>query len=643
MSALREVFARFQIKADSGPLQRMNKRAEGAAKKLAEVGGSLEGLPGILGQVGASLTGASQGLERLIAFAGPIGVMKAALIGAGAAAAYVTGQLVHLAVATADEAARLGILSQRLGLGTRQMQSWGTAVEITGGEADTAYEAFKTLDERIKEASEGAGEQFEIFTRLGVAYKDANGQLRDSPSVMRDLGVALAGLSTETEKVAIAEMLLGTEGSMMLPLITAQDSEFQKLLGTVDELGGGFSDAFVGQGKDNRAAIVRWNVALRSLRATISGAILPAVTWLIETASTALGTFSAWAKEVGLFRVMFASLSGALAAGFYSLAGIVMPILWGIARAVLAAAWPFVLFGLIVEDLWTLFEGGDSLIGRIIDGLFGVGASKRFVEWVKAAFVSLWQFTAGFVSWLGPSIGAVLAWVWEQWDWLFQQIAHLIIWLQENWDRLGGMLLDGAIWVARQVAKAFGWVGEQIMAVLGAAIDWLGRQFRWLWDVGGKVASGLIEAFTAVPRAILGAFLEVGKFVLDLFNSIHRFVIGGIADLIRNLGWLLDKLGIDLGIDIEGIADFIDTAGEFIFPDIPSMADRTITVAVPGDVSRTASGAMITGGATKVEQTNVFTGPVSDPDAVADAVGGATEDALMSVDHGMAEVPATGF
>jgi hypothetical protein len=62
---------------------------------------------------------------------------------------------------------------------------------------------------------------------------------------------------------------------------------------------------------------------------------------------------------------------------------------------------------LIFEDLYTLFTGGDSAIGRFIDGMFGVGASAEFVKTVKAAWADFVEVLKGawpIIQWLGGQI-----------------------------------------------------------------------------------------------------------------------------------------------------------------------------------------------------------------------------------------------
>jgi hypothetical protein len=48
---------------------------------------------------------------------------------------------------------------------------------------------------------------------------------------------------------------------------------------------------------------------------------------------------------------------------------------------------------LVVDDLLTLFEGGDSVIGRFLDEMFGIGTAARVAAFVQRAW-------AAFIVWI---------------------------------------------------------------------------------------------------------------------------------------------------------------------------------------------------------------------------------------------------
>ena len=58
----------------------------------------------------------------------------------------------------------------------------------------------------------------------------------------------------------------------------------------------------------------------------------------------------------------------------------------------LALAW------LALDDLVTMFRGGDSLIGRGIDAMFGTGSAKAFVEYIKSIPGSLAEVPAAMAE-----------------------------------------------------------------------------------------------------------------------------------------------------------------------------------------------------------------------------------------------------
>src|SRR3546814_12756762 len=60
----------------------------------------------------------------------------------------------------------------------------------------------------------------DTFGRLGVRVRDANGQVRSTEAVFRDVAEALSRVPSQAERVSIANRLMGESGARLLPILS---------------------------------------------------------------------------------------------------------------------------------------------------------------------------------------------------------------------------------------------------------------------------------------------------------------------------------------------------------------------------------------------------------------------------------------
>ena len=109
-------------------------------------------------------------------------------------------------------------------------QIWDYVLKTVGSSIEEAQGDLSAFQKKILEASQGTGEAYEMFQRLGVAVVDQAGNLRSSEDVLNDVVTALQLMANETERNAISSTLLGSTGEKLIPIynMTAQELEFLK-------------------------------------------------------------------------------------------------------------------------------------------------------------------------------------------------------------------------------------------------------------------------------------------------------------------------------------------------------------------------------------------------------------------------------
>jgi TP901 family phage tail tape measure protein len=346
--ALRELIAIFGIKVDS-------KELKGAEKNLDDFVGKLKNF-------GSLIAGGA--------------------VGAGAAA------FVNHVAKVGDE---IGDTAERLGVSTDALQAFGLAAQLGGSSAEAMAMSLGMLNDKIGDAARG-GASAKEFAKLGIAFKDANGEIRPTEEVMEDAADKISKLKTTAEKTTAAMNLFGRPGKQLVPLLSKGSKGLEEMRKQMKALGGGFSKEGVKASGDFADAMDKLSVVGNSWLSGVAVKILPTVQKMVEWFSKASVALLEMANKSNIFQAVLVTL-GAVMAVFAINAAIASAPLLLMALAIAAIV-------LVVDELITLFEGGDTLIGETIDKIFGKGSSTELVKEVK----ELWND-------IGLGIKAAYDWV----------------------------------------------------------------------------------------------------------------------------------------------------------------------------------------------------------------------------------------
>lgn len=141
------------------------------------------------------------------------------------------------------------------GIATDTLQEYSYAAELLDVSVDTITGSQTKLIRSMASAQEGTAAQTEAFEKLGVAYANADGTLRDSKNVFWDAIDALGQMSNETERDAVAMELFGRSARDLNPLVVAGREAMESFAQEAHDVGyvldnealsalGGVDDAF---------------------------------------------------------------------------------------------------------------------------------------------------------------------------------------------------------------------------------------------------------------------------------------------------------------------------------------------------------------------------------------------------------------
>ena len=117
---------------------------------------------------------------------------------------------------TADS---LSKLSERTGISTEMLSGFKVAADLSDVSQESLGTGLKKLAINMANANGGGKDQIRIFNALGISYKDAEGGLRKTDDVMRDVARKFAGMEDGAGKSALAVALFGKAGDQMIPLL----------------------------------------------------------------------------------------------------------------------------------------------------------------------------------------------------------------------------------------------------------------------------------------------------------------------------------------------------------------------------------------------------------------------------------------
>lgn len=164
----------------------------------------------------------------------------AALAGAALATAMVAaGAAVGVAVKGAiDEADRLDELGQKIGVAVTELSRLKYAAEINGVPIDTLSAGIRKLSQNMGEVAGGGGAKAsKALDALGISVTDANGNLRSSTDVLKDVAEDFKGMQDGAGKTAIAMALFGKSGAELIPLLNIGAEGIANFEAEADKLG----------------------------------------------------------------------------------------------------------------------------------------------------------------------------------------------------------------------------------------------------------------------------------------------------------------------------------------------------------------------------------------------------------------------
>jgi len=401
------------------------------------------------------------------AAAGVVGGVAMLTTGAMACAA-ASIALVKNVAGLGDSAAKS---ASKMGTTAEVVQELQHAAELSGSTIVDVEKAFGRLNKNAQAAADGTAASVKAFERIGVATRDANGQLKDSETLFMESAQAISEMANGTQQAAAAQEIFGKSGTKLLPMLKAGSAGIAEMRQEARDLGIVMSNDAAATSERFNDTLDRLNKSFEGVKTTVGVALLPAFTALADTALSLTRQFF---QNVDVASYMQQGLKY-LTEGALSLIRTMIefaPVLAGVATAMRVAS--------NVGQVWL---EGLFVIGKLIGGLAATIA--QFVTGALSGFV-------GGVSEVAVALGE---------------------------DELAGSLRKAERGIA-DVADTMGQLSTAAFDSLGDSVNSIAGDFGDIDSAVSDLADGSSsQALRDVLGTIEGAVQSIGSATLDTANT----------------------------------------------------------------------------------------------------------------------------
>tara|TARA_R110000796_G_scaffold27927_5_gene76630 strand:- start:8850 stop:10760 length:1911 start_codon:yes stop_codon:yes gene_type:complete len=186
----------------------------------------------------------------------------------------------------------LGKMSERTGLAVEFLSGLDLLAQKSDTSIQTLARGVSTLSKGLLDATiNGTGPVADGLAELGISATQANGTLKDSESVFKEISTALAEMENGTVKTALAQKLFGGAGRELIPLLNQSADGIERNIKASEELGLVWSDEASQSAEDFNDALTDLKSVSDSFFNAAAQSYLPVLSDIVQGAVLAARAF----------------------------------------------------------------------------------------------------------------------------------------------------------------------------------------------------------------------------------------------------------------------------------------------------------------------------------------------------------------
>jgi len=457
-----------------------------------------------------------------------------AIAAIGAAALLAAKQIYSMISSLAAVGDAMDKMSQRTGVAVDELNAWIYSAELSGSSSGAMEAGIRRLTKSMYDQSQGLSTAVRAWEGIGVSTQNADGSLRDATDVLFDLSDAFKEVTGQSEKMALAQELLGRGGVALLPMLQQGSDALREQADEYESLHGS-STQFA---KDSAELV---DAQLR-LKTAFEGVKISVFSGLIVQLSEDM---NALAKSTSFVREVISKIDNFIWADWKEDVEVVIPLLSELA-----------------QKLTEVYQFGGNEV-PLLFGEFEVNSAIAYGEALDAVTEAANETRT--------ALGLIA----------FNHLEAAPVIARDFSDALGESTTE-----IGEIIEGFEEMGEQIevtndtTAELENTFAGIGMQFE------GLLASSV---FTVMSGEAVSFGNILKNFVMSILSQIITKLI--IIKLLSPLGWL----GFDQGGQVPGMAaggkvpgmaqggSVAKAAFGYSVPDGPRGQDSRMIMAMPGE------------------------------------------------------------
>ena len=407
-----------------------------------------------------------------------------------AGAAIAAGSVAVAIQRTADKFNDLGDVVSRVGNATvKELDRLGYVAELTGSDANTATASFENLSRTIGEAAQGIGRGAQVFEKLGLSAKDAQGNVKTTTQVLDEIKVKIKDLSKAEQSAYIQR--LGLDRSM-IGMLTSDTTEIIDQYNKRTEALGINVDEAAELGAKYNDAIKVTERGFDDIITAFVLRVLPSITTAIERVSKLID------ENAGLIKSYVDPIAAAVSIG----ADLVTGFITGVGK----------LFKVLGK--WPVYIGAVTVAWKLLNAVFKASPIGRIITLVMGLVTAIGLLIDDYETWKegGKSLFGDL------WGYV-EKFANGLMFV---WDKLAGLLEHGCKEIAALFKGLFTFDFSDAIAESQKFMDDFYALIKPIGDKASEIFDDVTNIFSGLGKWFDDLWKEIGDAVFSALDSIGK-------------------------------------------------------------------------------------------------------------------------
>ena len=199
---------------------------------------------------------------------------------------------------TVDVGDAFNDMSLRTGVAVEDLSALAYAAKQSGTDIESVETSLKFLTRAMDDTAKGIGTAKDTFAALGISVTDAEGKLRPTVEVMKDVATAVAAIDDPARQAAVAMELFGARsGTQLVPLLKLGEKGIDDLMKKAEELGIVLSTKEAQAADEFKDKMNDLKDVLGAAGRDIANVLIPSLTALAVKAVEIIKKIREWAEE----------------------------------------------------------------------------------------------------------------------------------------------------------------------------------------------------------------------------------------------------------------------------------------------------------------------------------------------------------